>query len=118
MLATHNVPRSRRRDSAGVIVAPPVLFGAALSVGLLLSTVYPNAPSSGRIWQIVGIVLIVIGLMLSMAVMRAFRAAGTPVTLWRQTTRLVSTGPYHYTRNPRLPRADPHCAGIAIVMNS
>ena len=44
--------------------------------------------------------LIVIGLLLSAAVMRAFRSAGTHVSPYRETTRFVRDGPYRYTRNP------------------
>jgi protein-S-isoprenylcysteine O-methyltransferase Ste14 len=112
-------PVNRRRDSAGVI-PPPVLYGAALIAALLVHALYPirmAASSSGRL-QIVGAVLIVIGLMLSIAVMRAFAVAGTPVTPWRPTTRLVSTGPYRYTRNPDYIGQALMYAGIAVVVNS
>jgi protein-S-isoprenylcysteine O-methyltransferase Ste14 len=110
---------NRRRDSAGVI-PPPVLYGAALVVALLLHALYPIhiAPSSSGSVQIVGAVLIVIGLMLSIAVMRTFAVAGTPVTPWRHTTRLVSTGPYRYTRNPDYIGQALIYAGIAVVVNS
>ena len=118
--ATHDSPESRRPDSAGVIAPPPALYGAALIVALLLHTLYPVhiTLSSSVLRQVVGVVLIVIGLILSIAVMRAFGAVGTPVTPWRQTTRLVSTGPYRYTRNPDYIGQTLIYAGIAIVGNS
>jgi protein-S-isoprenylcysteine O-methyltransferase Ste14 len=112
-------PVNRRRDSAGVI-PPPVVYGAALIAALLLHALYPIhiAPSSSGSLQIVGAVLIVIGLTLSIAVMRAFAVAGTPVTPWRQTTRLVSTGPYRYTRNPDYIGQALIYAGMSVVVNS
>jgi protein-S-isoprenylcysteine O-methyltransferase Ste14 len=96
-------PVNRRRDSAGVI-PPPVVYGAALITAVLLHALYPIriAPSSSGSLQIVGVVLIVIGLMLSIAVMRKFAVAGTPVTPWRHTTRLVFHRSYRYTHNPDL----------------
>jgi protein-S-isoprenylcysteine O-methyltransferase Ste14 len=48
----------------------------------------------------VGGCLIAGGLVLSGAVVRHFRRAGTPVTPWRETRHLVLSGPYRFSRNP------------------
>lgn len=120
MHVTHKLPGSRRRDSAGVIAPPPVLYGAALIGGLLLHARYPFdiAPSSSWVLEALGIVLIALGLALNIAVMRVFRMAGTPVTPRRATAHLVVTGPYRHTRNPDYIGQTLTYVGIAIVVNS
>jgi len=40
------------------------------------------------------------GLALNGAVMYYFARAGTPVITWRETRRLVVSGPYRFSRNP------------------
>ena len=100
--AARGLPVDRRRDTPGVIAAPPVLFGAALVIGLSLHAIAPLrlAPPARGMLRVAGISLIVIGVLLSAAVVRAFRSAGTNVSPYREATRFVSSGPYRYTRNP------------------
>jgi protein-S-isoprenylcysteine O-methyltransferase Ste14 len=118
--ATKSLPEDRRRDTAGVIAAPPLLFGAALIVALSLHAIQPIriASLSGGMLRLAGVALIVLGLLLSIAVVRAFGRAGTQVSPYRKTTRFVCTGPYRYTRNPDYIGQTLMYAGIAIVANS
>lgn len=109
-----------RHDSAGVIAPPPVLFGSALIIALLLNALRPLAIArtlNGLLWA-VAVASIGTGLMLSIAVVRAFRAAGTPVTPRRGTARVVSTGPYRYSRNPDYIGQMLMYLGIALLMDS
>ncbi len=118
--ATKSLPADRRRDRAGVIAAPPILFGAALILGLSLHAIAPVriAPLPGGTPRLTGVALIVIGLLFSVAVMRAFRSAGTHVSPYRETTRLVCAGPYRHTRNPDYIGQTLMYGGIALVANS
>lgn len=118
--ATNPTPDARPRDTAGVIAPPPVLFGAGLVLGLALHALHPIhlASSAGGALRAAGIVLIALGLLLSIAVMRVFGAAGTPVPPYRATTRLVCTGPYRYSRNPDYIGQTLTYVGIAVVANS
>jgi protein-S-isoprenylcysteine O-methyltransferase Ste14 len=47
-----------------------------------------------------GTLLMILGLSLSIAVVRTFRHAATPVSPRHPTTHLVIAGPYRYSRNP------------------
>jgi protein-S-isoprenylcysteine O-methyltransferase Ste14 len=87
---------------ARVIAPPPVLLAGTLAIGLLLHLVIPISFVSDRrtLILLVGATLIAAGAALSAAVVRAFRAAKTPVSPGRPTTCMVSTGPYRYSRNP------------------
>lgn len=123
MMRTSNAnrpPEPPRHDSAGVIAPPPLLYGAAIIVGLALHVLHPLAITSRfvGVLHVVGIVLAVLGLLLSATVVRAFGAAGTPVTPWRGTTRLVHAGPYRYSRNPDYIGQTLVYVGIALVVNS
>ncbi len=117
---TNYPSEARRRDTAGVIAPPPVLFGAALIVALLLHTVrhWRIALPPSVMLRAAGVALIVIGLLLSIGVMRAFGNAGTAVPPYRPTTRLVSTGLYRYTRNPDYIGQTLVYVGIALLANS
>jgi protein-S-isoprenylcysteine O-methyltransferase Ste14 len=117
--ADSNRPDVRGNATAGVIAPPPVLFGAALLIALLLHELHPLpiAPPSG--WpRLLGIPAIVLGLLLSGWVIRAFGRAATPVPPYRPTRRLVVDGPYRYTRNPDYVGQTLTYLGIALVARS
>jgi protein-S-isoprenylcysteine O-methyltransferase Ste14 len=88
-------------DTPHVLAPPPFIFLGALALGLVLQLLrplqlFPDSPAA----RIIGCCLIVGGLILSGAVVRHFRRAGTPVTPWREPRRLVLSGPYRFSRNP------------------
>jgi protein-S-isoprenylcysteine O-methyltransferase Ste14 len=89
--------------TAGVITRPPLLFVAALLLGLaldrLLRLPFP-VPGIDLIHWIIGGSLILIGLALGAAGIRNFSRAGTPVRSIKPTRALVTTGIHGWTRNP------------------
>jgi protein-S-isoprenylcysteine O-methyltransferase Ste14 len=118
--ATTSRPGTSGRNTAGVIAPPPVLFGAALLAALALRALHPlRLAPPGALWpRLAGLAPIVLGLWLSVRVMRIFGRAGTPVPPSRPTTRLVVTGPYRYTRNPDYVGQALVFVGLALVANS
>lgn len=89
--------------TAGVIARPPLLFLAALLIGLILDRLlllpFP-APGGDLVHRITGGSLILIGLALFLAGVRSFLRAGTPIPTNRPTSALVTTGINGWTRNP------------------
>jgi protein-S-isoprenylcysteine O-methyltransferase Ste14 len=114
-------PPTRRRDTAGVVAAPPLIFGAALilatAMHLAVSAVH-IVERPGTVLRAAAIALIIGGLLLSGVVMRVFGRAGTPVPPYRPATRLVTSGPYRYSRNPDYVGQTLLYVGIALVANS
>jgi protein-S-isoprenylcysteine O-methyltransferase Ste14 len=93
----------RTNDYADVTVKPPLLFGAALALGYVLSLYWPLGPglaSPNALALTVGLLFIVLGFALAIFSVRAFRRAGTNVVPGQPATALVTTGPYRVTRNP------------------
>jgi protein-S-isoprenylcysteine O-methyltransferase Ste14 len=89
--------------TASVIARPPLLFLAALLLGLasdrLLSLPFA-IPEAGLVhWTIAGC-LILIGLALAAAGIRNFSRAATPVPTNQPVRALVTTGIHGWTRNP------------------
>jgi protein-S-isoprenylcysteine O-methyltransferase Ste14 len=88
---------------AGVIARPPLLFLAALLLGLaadrLLS--WPFAlPGTHLLYGMSAGAMILVGLALAAAGIRNFYRAGTPVPTNRPTRVMVTTGIHGWTRNP------------------
>jgi len=93
----------RTTDYADVTVKPPLLFGAALALGYVLSLYWPLGPglaSPNALALTVGLLFIAGGFALALFSVRAFRRAGTNVVPGQPATALVTTGPYRITRNP------------------
>jgi protein-S-isoprenylcysteine O-methyltransferase Ste14 len=89
--------------TAGVIARPPLLFLAALLLGLATDRLLPvpftiPAPDPVR-WTAAGS-LILIGLALAAAGIRNFSRAATPVPTNQPTRALVTTGIHGRSRNP------------------
>jgi protein-S-isoprenylcysteine O-methyltransferase Ste14 len=89
--------------TAGVIARPPLLFLAALLLGLasdrLLSLPFA-VPEAGLVHWTIASSLIVIGLAIAAAGIRNFSRAATPVPTNQPTRALVTTGIHGWTRNP------------------
>jgi protein-S-isoprenylcysteine O-methyltransferase Ste14 len=89
--------------TAGVIARPPVLFLAALLLGLVSDRLLPSpfaVPKADLVhWTLAGS-LILIGLALGAAGIRNFSRAATPVPTNEPVRALVTTGIHGWTRNP------------------
>ena len=89
--------------TAGVIARPPLVFLAALLLGLGSDHLLPlpfAVPAAGLVHWIIAGSLILIGPALAAAGIRDFFRAGTPVPTNEPTRALVTTGIHGWSRNP------------------
>jgi protein-S-isoprenylcysteine O-methyltransferase Ste14 len=89
--------------TAGVIARPPLLFLAALLLGLASDRLLPlpfAVPGNNLVHWTVASSLILIGVGLAAAGIRNFSRAATPVPTNEPTRALVTTGIHGWTRNP------------------
>ena len=88
------------QDRPGVIAKPPIIYGVALGVGLVLQGVYPMPITRSSLGRWSGFALIALGGLLAYAAVKAFERGNTPKNPSRPTTTIVTSGPYRYSRNP------------------
>jgi protein-S-isoprenylcysteine O-methyltransferase Ste14 len=96
-------PKVSDAATAGVIVRPPLLFLAALLLGLgldRLATIPFNVPGGEPIRWTLASGLILIGIALAAAGIRNFSRAATPVPTSEPTRALVTSGIHGLSRNP------------------
>lgn len=104
-----------KQDTAGVIAPPPLIYLAALVIGLALRAIAPTPFLPRGLGYVVGAVLIVIGVWLLFWGARVMRHAGTSVSTRVATTALVTTGPFRFSRNPLYVSLTLCYLGIAIA---
>lgn len=92
---------------------------SALAAGVILQALMPH-PLFARpaVGYIVGSPLIVLGLTLSLFVIRHFRRAATPISPLRPSRQLVVSGPYRFSRNPDYVGQALLYVGVALVLNA
>lgn len=108
------------RDSAGVIVPPPLIFGATLLAGLVLDWfVIPSmlALAPGQRFAAGGL-LVLLGFVSIVLALNLFRRAGTRPEPWQPSSTIVETGVYRFTRNPMYLGMTLIYAGIALALDS
>ena len=89
--------------NAGVRFPPPLLFGGGFLAGWLLHRARPFHLFSAALAGIrpgLGWSILVAGLALSFSGIATFLRAGTAVIPHHPASRLVTDGPYRFTRNP------------------
>ena len=91
---------ARDPDSPGVLVLPPLLYGGAFLLGLLLGRVLPLGRPAAVPARIAGAACVAAGLAIAWWGERVMRRAGTNVRPDLPSTALVTDGPFRYTRNP------------------
>lgn len=107
--------------NAGVRFPPPFVYIAGLCLGWLLDRYVMMLPipttGDGIVWKIADL-LIVAGILLSVWGIATFRSAQTSIIPNRSASRLVTSGPYRFTRNPMYTGLAMAYAGIALLIGS
>ncbi len=89
-----------RKDNAGVIAPPPLIYAAGLGAGLALERIAPLRLPGGMWPKAAGMGLGLAALGLAVWGAMTLRCAGTAVDPRRGTQAIVTGGPYRLTRNP------------------
>jgi protein-S-isoprenylcysteine O-methyltransferase Ste14 len=107
-------------DNPGVIVPPPLLYGAALAAGLALDFLVLRVPTGLPAALRFGLaaVGVVAAVVLIGGALTGFRRAGTPPAPWQPSTAIVTSGIYGYTRNPMYVAMALFYAAIALAADS
>lgn len=91
-------------DTPGLIMPPPLFLLIALVVAVVLDRVtglsFLAAPGLDSPQSWVGAAIFVAAIALPVSGFRTFQRAGTNVNPFQPALKLVTTGPYRFTRNP------------------
>jgi protein-S-isoprenylcysteine O-methyltransferase Ste14 len=107
-----------KQDTPGVIAPPPLIYLAALVVGLGLGYLAPTPFLPRSLAYGLGTVFILIGAWISIPARQMMLRAGTAVKPYLPTTALVITGPFRFTRNPLYVGLTLFYLGIAVAARS
>ena len=107
-----------RDDNPGVIVRPPILYFGALIALVALRWIWP-APILGNASLALdaGIALGVMGLALGLWAVATMRSAGTNIDPAKESTTIVTAGPFRYTRNPIYVGLGLLFVGVTLALN-
>src|SRR5437868_317626 len=100
------------------VVIPPVLFLICLTLMALLRWVWPVTILFPLPWALMGILPITIGSLSRFLGVYQFRSTGTNIRPFREADKMVTTGPYRYTRNPMYLGIGLALMGVWILMGA
>jgi protein-S-isoprenylcysteine O-methyltransferase Ste14 len=90
------------KDNAGVLALPPLIFGAAFLIGVGLDSLVrlPFSQSLTLPRMLLAAVLAMLGAVLGVSAVAAFRKVGTNVLPEHPSTAITTQSAYRFTRNP------------------
>ena len=91
---------SDEQDKAGIVAPPPLVYLGTLVFGLLINGRFPIYFLPRRISRGLGWPLLGGGVLLLGWFEWALRRGGTPTNPYKPVSRIVTDGPFRYTRNP------------------
>ncbi len=105
-------------DKADVIALPPLIYGVALVIGLILHFLLPIRflPQMPALW--LGILLILVSILIVGSALRALARANTAFDARKPTTAIVTDGAFRYSRNPMYVSLTLLYLGIALLVNT
>ncbi|GAB4359335.1 MAG: isoprenylcysteine carboxylmethyltransferase family protein [Immundisolibacter sp.] len=101
-----------------VPIPPPILYLVAIGLGLWLERPLPWPMPGGGVRFGLGAVLIVLAVLVFAWCLRELRRHGTTVNPHRATSRLVSSGPFRFSRNPIYVSLTVFLAGVSLLAGS
>ena len=112
------MPASSPKENAGVVAPAPVIYGAALALGLAAEFTLPTVPLPRTVTLWLGGVIIALSIPIVISAFRALTRARTAFDARKPTTSLVSDGAFHYSRNPTYLSLTLLYVGLALVLGS
>ena len=94
---------------------PPVILLACLLLQYALHKLLPVATVVSAPWNLAGIALIVAGVLVIVMPATAFSRAGTTIKPFKESSALVRSGMYRFTRNPMYLGMLVALAGAALI---
>jgi protein-S-isoprenylcysteine O-methyltransferase Ste14 len=104
--------------SPGAHVPPPLVYAAALALGLWLSAWIPSRWFPDGVCRVAGCILALVALALVAPCFVCFIRERTTIHPDRPASRLITTGPYRISRNPMYLSLILLYAGVAIWRQS
>ena len=105
-------------DTAQVLVLPPLVYGGAFVMGLLLHLMLPLHVLPTPLARGIGVVCVLVSFPLALMTLRTLSRAHTPVDPMKPTTALVTEGPFRYSRNPIYVALTLLYLGVALLVNA
>ena len=109
---------SPEEDRPGVPIAPPLLFVIPIVASLALESLLPTSFVHGSLRWIAGALFSVAGIALSVGGFMTQKRAGTDPFPYHPSTRIVTRGPYRFSRNPMYFGFALLTLGLAILVDS
>ena len=79
---------------------PPAFFLAALLIQTAVHFLVPSAQVIQRPWNLVGAIIVIVGVIFVVVAAQQFKRAGTTVKPFEDSTALVTDGVFSISRNP------------------
>ena len=109
---------SDEQDKAGIVAPPPLVYLGTLVFGLLINRRFPIHFLPRRISHGLGWPLLGGGALLLGWFEWALRRGGTPASPYKPVSRIVTQGPFRYTRNPGYLSMAMIYTGITVLANA
>lgn len=81
-------------------ILPPIYLYAAIGVMVMLHFLIPGTQLLSSPWTFLGLIPFLVGLGINLLADSAFKRHGTTVKPFEESTALVTTGIFRFTRNP------------------
>ena len=105
-------------DNPGVAVLPPVLYGGAFLIVLVLNYFWPLRITRPSVAEPLGLVVVLAALGLVLWGRTTMHGAGTNISPLKPATTLVDSGPYRFSRNPLYVAMTLLFVGLTLLINS
>ena len=104
-------------DHPNVLAKPPLIFFVFMGISFFIKKQYPAELWQGPV-RSSGIVLVILGFTLVLICARLFLNSGTNVNPFQPVLKIVTSGPYRFSRNPMYLGLAAMYAGISIVWSN
>lgn len=112
------IMKSEEQSGTGIKLPPPVIYLAALIIGVVLDYVWPFSSIPVTWGDVIGSVLILASILLVPTVLIRFKKAGTTFDVRKSATTLITNGPYRFSRNPAYISLTLLYLGLGAVFNN
>jgi protein-S-isoprenylcysteine O-methyltransferase Ste14 len=103
---------------AGIRIAPPLIFGGALAIGLAAGNVPQSSTYGTRARRLLGTISIGVGVAAGASALLEMRRVGSNPNPFEPTSAIATRGAFRFTRNPAYFGATSIYIGVALIARS